>query len=48
MIHLETPKKLRPLMHQQRQVAEQVYRPISRQYDRAEHAYPVERELAAA
>ena len=48
MIHLETPKKLRPLIHQARQVAEQVFRPISRKYDRAEHAYPVELDMLAA
>jgi acyl-CoA dehydrogenase len=48
MIHLETPKKLRPLVNQARQVAEQVFRPISRKYDRAEHAYPVELDMLAA
>ncbi|ASP40920.1 acyl-CoA dehydrogenase [Bacterioplanes sanyensis] len=47
-MHLETPKKLRPLIHQARQVAENVFRPISRKYDRAEHAYPVELDMLAA
>ncbi|HUH58348.1 MAG TPA: acyl-CoA dehydrogenase family protein, partial [Pseudomonadales bacterium] len=34
--------------NQARQVAESVFRPISRKYDRAEHAYPVELDMLAA
>lgn len=48
MLNLETPRKLRPLINQARQVAEHVFRPISRKYDRAEHAYPVELDMLAA
>lgn len=48
MIYLETPKKFRPLIHQAKQVAAHVFRPISRKYDRAEHAYPVELDMLAA
>ncbi|MFW6023878.1 MAG: acyl-CoA dehydrogenase, partial [Myxococcota bacterium] len=42
MISLEVPKKLKPFVQQAHMVAEQVLRPISRKYDRAEHAYPKE------
>ncbi len=42
MFNLEAPKKLEPLAMQARQVAKQVFRPISRKYDRLEHAEPVE------
>lgn len=48
MLNLETPRKFRPLVHQARQVAESVFRPISRKYDHAEHAYPVELDMLAA
>jgi len=48
MINLETPKKLKPLIHQARQVADNVFRPISRKYDTQEHAYPVELDMFAA
>jgi len=48
MIHLDTPKKFAPLVMQAREVARQVFRPISRQYDRAEHARPVELDMVAA
>lgn len=48
MLNLETPRKFRPLVNQARQVAESVFRPISRKYDRAEHAYPVELDMLAA
>lgn len=48
MLNLETPKKFRPLVKQARLVAENVFRPISRKYDRAEHAYPVELDMLAA
>ncbi len=48
MMNLEIPKKFHPLVNQARQVAENVFRPISRKYDRAEHAYPVELDMLAA
>lgn len=48
MIHLDTPKKFAPLVMQAREVARQVLRPISRQYDRAEHARPVELDMVAS
>lgn len=48
MINLEVPKKFKPLVHQARQVAESVFRPISRKYDASEHAYPVELDMLAA
>ena len=47
-INLETPKKFRPLVDQAHQVAENVLRPISRKYDTAEHARPVELDMLAA
>lgn len=48
MISLEIPKKFAPLIAQSRQVAEQIFRPNSRKYDRAEHSYPKELDLLAA
>ncbi|KZZ46387.1 MAG: acyl-CoA dehydrogenase family protein [Saccharospirillaceae bacterium] len=48
MINLEVPKKFQPLVNQARQVAENVFRPISRKYDASEHAYPVELDMLAA
>ena len=48
MIDLEVPRRFRPLVAQARAVAEEVLRPISRTYDRSEHAYPVELDLLAA
>jgi acyl-CoA dehydrogenase len=48
VIHLEVPKKLKPLVLQARMVAGQIFRPISRKYDRLEHAYPKELDLLAA
>ncbi|GAA2118921.1 acyl-CoA dehydrogenase family protein [Nocardioides bigeumensis] len=47
-INLETPKKHRTLVDQAHQVAMNMLRPISRKYDRAEHAYPVELDMLAA
>ena len=47
-ISLDDPKKLRPLRDQAHQVAMNMLRPISRKYDRAEHAYPQELDLLAA
>ena len=48
MIHLEVPRKFAPLVGQARQVAREVFRPISRQYDRDEHARPKELDMLAA
>jgi acyl-CoA dehydrogenase len=48
MIHLDTPKRFAPLVMQAREVARHVLRPISRQYDRAEHSRPVELDMLAA
>ena len=47
-INLETPRKLKPLVEQAHQVAENVFRPNSRKYDRAEHEYPKELDMLAA
>ena len=48
MINLETPKKFKPLADQAHQVATEVFRPISRKYDEAEHAYPKELDMLAS
>ncbi|HEX4871500.1 MAG TPA: acyl-CoA dehydrogenase family protein [Nevskiaceae bacterium] len=48
MITLDTPKKFRPLVNQAHQVAREVFRPISRQYDRAEHDEPKELQMLAS
>ncbi|MBE7324421.1 acyl-CoA dehydrogenase family protein [Nocardioides sp. Y6] len=48
MINLETPRKHRALVDQAHQVAMNMLRPISRKYDRAEHAYPKELDMLAA
>ncbi|HEY6760833.1 MAG TPA: acyl-CoA dehydrogenase family protein, partial [Baekduia sp.] len=48
MINLEVPKKFGPLVAQARQVADEVFRPISRKYDREEHARPKELDMLAA
>jgi acyl-CoA dehydrogenase len=48
MINLEVPKKFGVLVGQAHQVAVEVLRPISRKYDRAEHAYPKELDMLAA
>ncbi len=48
MINLETPKKFAPLVTQARTVANEVFRPISRKYDLAEHEYPTELDMLAA
>ncbi len=48
MINLETPKKFKPLVDQANQVATEVFRPISRKYDEAEHAYPKELDMLAS
>ncbi len=48
MICLETPKRLRGFVEQAHGIAVNVFRPISRKYDRAEHTYPKELDLLAA
>jgi acyl-CoA dehydrogenase len=48
VIYLEVPKRLQPIVNQAHQVAKHVFRPISRKYDRAEHAYPKELDMLAA
>jgi acyl-CoA dehydrogenase len=48
MINLETPKKFNQLISQSHQVATEIFRPNSRKYDTAEHAYPKELDMLAA
>jgi acyl-CoA dehydrogenase len=48
MISLEIPRRLRPLAAQAAQVADEVFRPISRRYDREEHTRPKELDMLAA
>src|SRR5882757_5016752 len=48
MINLEIPRKFKPLVGQANQVATEVFRPISRKYDEAEHAYPKELDMLAS
>lgn len=47
-MHLELPKKLVPFVDQAHAVADMVFRPISRKYDLAEHAYPTELDMLAS
>ncbi len=47
-INLEVPKKFQPLVEQAHQAAVHVFRPVSRKYDREEHAYPKELDTFAA
>ena len=48
MINLELPRRLRHSSKQAHQVAAEIFRPISRKYDLAEHEYPVELDTMAA
>jgi len=48
MIDLEVPKKFIPLLKQAAGLADEVFRPISRKYDLAEHEYPRELDLMSA
>lgn len=48
MINLEIPRKFGPLVRQSHQVAAEIFRPNSRKYDAAEHAYPKELDMLAA
>src|ERR1700754_3156566 len=47
-INLEMPKKLQAVIDKGHQGAAEMIRPISRKYDLAEHAYPVELETLAS
>jgi len=47
-MNLEVPKKFAMLVEQAHQVALNVYRPISRKYDKGEHAYPKELDMLAS
>lgn len=47
-MNLETPRKFKPLVAQAHQVATEVFRPISRKYDLAEHEYPKELDMLAS
>ena len=46
-INLEMPKKLQAVIDMAHQGAAEMLRPISRKYDLAEHAYPVELDTLA-
>src|ERR1700748_581918 len=48
MITLEIANKYKPLATQANQVATEVFRPISRKYDLAEHEYPKELDMLAS
>ncbi len=47
-INLELPRKLKPTIDQAHQAAAEIFRPISRKYDLAEHSYPVELDTLAS
>lgn len=47
-MNLQNPKKFRMLVTQAHEVALNVLRPISRKYDKAEHAYPKELDMLAS
>ncbi|MGN6868729.1 MAG: acyl-CoA dehydrogenase family protein, partial [Solirubrobacteraceae bacterium] len=47
-INLEVPKKFGMLVNQAHQVATEIFRPISRHYDEAEHEYPKELDMLAS
>jgi acyl-CoA dehydrogenase len=47
-INLEIPKKFDLLVNQAHQVSREVFRPISRKYDTAEHEYPKELDMLAS
>ncbi|MEO8887950.1 MAG: acyl-CoA dehydrogenase family protein [Jatrophihabitantaceae bacterium] len=47
-INLEMPKKFALSVSQAQQVSQEIFRPISRKYDRAEHEYPKELDMLAA
>ncbi|MCK0174750.1 MULTISPECIES: acyl-CoA dehydrogenase family protein [Mycobacteriaceae] len=47
-INLEMPRKLQAVIEKGHQGAAEMLRPISRKYDKAEHAYPVELDTLAS
>ncbi len=47
-MYLEIPKKFKGLVQQAADVADYYFRPISRKYDKEEHAYPKELDTLAA
>ncbi len=47
-INLEMPKKFAMVINQAHQVSTEIFRPISRKYDQAEHEYPKELDMLAA
>ncbi|MDT4914004.1 MAG: acyl-CoA dehydrogenase [Pseudonocardiales bacterium] len=47
-INLEMPKKFDMVVNQAHQVSTEIFRPISRKYDRAEHEYPKELDMLAS
>jgi acyl-CoA dehydrogenase len=47
-MNLQTPKKFAMLVEQAHQVAANVFRPISRKYDKSEHDYPKELDMLAS
>ncbi|MCH4247395.1 MAG: acyl-CoA dehydrogenase family protein [Acinetobacter populi] len=47
-MNLQNPKKFKMLIDQAHEVALNVLRPISRKYDKAEHAYPKELDMLSA
>jgi acyl-CoA dehydrogenase len=47
-INLEIPKKFGMLINQAQQVSTEIFRPISRKYDQAEHEYPKELDMLAS
>lgn len=48
MINLELPKKMKAATNQAHQAAAEIFRPISRKYDLAEHERPVELDTMAS
>ena len=48
MINLELPKRLKAGANQAHQAAAEIFRPISRKYDLAEHTRPVELDTMAS
>ncbi|MDN5582516.1 MAG: acyl-CoA dehydrogenase family protein [Corynebacterium sp.] len=48
MINLELPKKLRGTINQAHQAAAEIFRPIARKYDLAEHERPIELDTMAS
>ncbi len=47
-ISLDVPKKFDAIINQAHQVSTEIFRPISRKYDQAEHEYPKELDTLAA